>query len=205
MQVLRQVHLKNWKSVAEARVEFRALNVIVGANGSGKSNLLSVFRLLNAMFARSNGLRIYVTQEGGTSSVLRHGAGHSPIAELSLSFATNTGVTDYRARWAAAAQNSLIFTNEEVSYLKAGASKPQVVELGAGHQESNLEAAAEHEQTAQVCLGLLRRCRLYHFHDTSPQASIRRGSASLRIVFSTQTVVILLRCCTSIRSDTRLF
>ena len=67
MPRLQSVNLKNWKSVSEAQIELRALNVIVGANGSGKSSLLSIFKPLNSMFSRSNGFGIFIGQEGGAN------------------------------------------------------------------------------------------------------------------------------------------
>jgi predicted ATPase len=96
---------------------------------------------------------------------------------LELTFETNTGTTCYFTRWAAAAGGSLIFTDERVEFKRTGAITPQVVDLGAGHAESNLmQAADDGDQTALVALRLLRSCRLFHFHDTSENSAIRKPS-----------------------------
>ncbi len=52
---LRSLELRNFKSIAHGRVDFKALTVIVGKNSSGKSSLLQAIRLL-AQAARSNAL-----------------------------------------------------------------------------------------------------------------------------------------------------
>lgn len=62
MQMLKQIRMTNWKLIADQTIDLKPLNVVIGANGSGKSNLLSVFRMVNAMFAREPGFRNYVGQ-----------------------------------------------------------------------------------------------------------------------------------------------
>jgi len=52
MATLETLRLAGWKSIKDAEIEFRRLNVLVGANGAGKSNMVSFFRLLSEMMAR---------------------------------------------------------------------------------------------------------------------------------------------------------
>ena len=47
--MIRRVKLKGFKSIKSMDVELRDLNVLIGANGAGKSNLLSFFKMLNEM------------------------------------------------------------------------------------------------------------------------------------------------------------
>ena len=66
-------------------------------------------------------------------------------------------------------------TEERVTFMRMGANKPTVVDLGAGHSETNLlRAADDGNQTASVALRLLRSCRLFHFHDTSESSAARQ-------------------------------
>ncbi len=59
--LIKSLHLKNILSFKDARLDLRPLNVLIGANGSGKSNLIDVIGLLQAVpndlpaFLRSNG------------------------------------------------------------------------------------------------------------------------------------------------------
>jgi predicted ATPase len=175
---LKQIRLKNWKSIADQTIELNPLNVFIGANGAGKSNLIGVIKLINAMFARQPGFRNYVGQSGGADSMLHFGKRKSPTAEMDLTFTTDTGTTKYIAHWAAAAQDSLIFTDERVEFLRTGQTNPLVTHLGAGHTESKLAEIDQTigHQTAKIALELLRSCRLFHFHDTSAGAGIRHLS-----------------------------
>jgi predicted ATPase len=58
-------------------VDLGPLNVLVGANGSGKSNLLEILRLLSAA---PNGLAAYVSEGGGVASWVRWMAYPTPTA-----------------------------------------------------------------------------------------------------------------------------
>src|SRR5690606_21564187 len=150
-------------------IELKPLNVIIGANGSGKSNLISLFKMMNAMFAHDAGFRNYVGQSGGAESILHFGKRRSPTAEMELTFETHTGETKYVANWAAAAQDSLIFTDERAEFQGASYARPVTRHIGAGHSESQLEdfAVAQNDKTCKTTLHLVRGCRLFHFHDTS--------------------------------------
>ena len=59
--LIKSLHLKNILSFKDARLDLQPLNVLIGANGSGKSNLIDVIALLQAVpsdiggFLRSNG------------------------------------------------------------------------------------------------------------------------------------------------------
>ena len=44
---LRSLHIQGFKSINDQSLEFSPLNVFIGGNGAGKSNLISVFHFLN--------------------------------------------------------------------------------------------------------------------------------------------------------------
>jgi predicted ATPase len=46
MDNLLRIKIKGFKSIKELDLEIKPINVLIGANGSGKSNFISVFRLL---------------------------------------------------------------------------------------------------------------------------------------------------------------
>ena len=43
------VEIEGFKSIASAKVSLRSLNVLIGGNGSGKSNFIGVFSLLRTI------------------------------------------------------------------------------------------------------------------------------------------------------------
>ena len=175
MQTLKRIRLAGWKSIKDQTLDLNPLTVVIGANGAGKSNLLSLFKLLNTMFANTPGLRNFVGLNGYADSLLHYGVKQTPVAEMELTFDTHSGETTYFARWAAAAGGTLIFTEERVTFWRTGAPRPTVVDLGAGHSETNLiRSAEEGNRTIEIALLLLRTCRLFHFHDTSDTCAARQ-------------------------------
>lgn len=72
----------------------------------------------------------------------------------------------------------MIFTDERAEFHGTNYTHPVVRHVGAGHGETQLEEIAESrkDRTCTTTLGLVRGCRLFHFHDTSANASIRDAS-----------------------------
>ena len=65
MSILRRVVLSGFKSIKTMDLELRRLNVLIGANGAGKSNFVSFFKMLNAMTkGPDGGLQNYVASVG---------------------------------------------------------------------------------------------------------------------------------------------
>ena len=69
---INSVTLRGYKSIATLeKFELRNLNVLIGANGAGKSNFISLFKLMAAL--ADGNLQTYVQQQGGPD-VLLHGS-----------------------------------------------------------------------------------------------------------------------------------
>src|SRR4051812_25647872 len=93
MATLENLRLSGWKSIKEAEIDFRRLNVLVGANGAGKSNLVSFFRLLGEMMVSR--LQKAVLDAGGPDAQLHYGVKRTKRLESHLTFATEQGPVDY--------------------------------------------------------------------------------------------------------------
>lgn len=52
MNHLAHLHIDGFRSIKSADIALRPLNVMIGANGAGKSNLIDFFRMLNHAVAR---------------------------------------------------------------------------------------------------------------------------------------------------------
>ncbi|MFL6290748.1 MAG: AAA family ATPase [Thermoanaerobaculia bacterium] len=171
--MLRRMALKGFKSIKAMDLEMRPLNVLIGANGAGKSNLVSFFKMLNEMMAGR--LQQYIGTSGRAQSLLHFGPKVTPQIEAWLEFEVANGVDTYAMRLFHAAGDTLVFAEETLSFLMKGFTQPKLVPLGAGHEETRVGLEAEKgEPTARVFRHLLNQCRVYHFHDTSPTARARQ-------------------------------
>jgi predicted ATPase len=171
--MLKRAILNGFKSIKAMDLELRALNVLIGANGAGKSNLVSFFKMLNEMMGGR--LQQFIGTAGRAPSLLHLGPKVTPQIHVRLEFEVDNGLDAYSMRLFHAVGDTLVFAEEELGFLQTGFAKPKLLSLGAGHQETRIGAEADRgEPTAKVFRHLLNRCRVYHFHDTS-QASRVRG------------------------------
>jgi predicted ATPase len=71
MPQVQKLTVKGYKSIKSlVDFELRALNVLIGANGAGKSNLISLFRFLSSVV--SDSFQLDVQKAGGVNAIL-HG------------------------------------------------------------------------------------------------------------------------------------
>jgi predicted ATPase len=175
MATIKRIEIKGYRSIKDASLELRPLNVLIGANGAGKSNFVSFFKLLNEMMAGR--LQEYIARTGRGSSALHFGPKVTPQLEGLLEFQEGDVLDTYYMRLFHAAGDTLVFAEETLDYKKDGWHGPHraPMSLGAGHAETRIgEKAAQGNKTATAFRRILNDCRVYHFHDTSPSARIRQ-------------------------------
>jgi len=173
MTRLTRISIDGFRSIQSAQVDLKPLNVFIGANGAGKSNLIAFLQLLN--FALSRSLQHFVQTRGPASALLHFGPKVTPVMRAALEFRTDAGRNEYRCTLTHAQGDTLIFAHEEAEFQAPGYPTPKVVPLGSGgHRESGLaEPWAENDDTARVMKSLLGKCRVYQFHDTSLESHLR--------------------------------
>lgn len=166
MRTLRKVKIEGFKSIASAELMFGDLNVVIGANGSGKSNLIGAFRLLERVLSKN--LQVFVASE--PDRFLHHGRKATPA--LSLDFAFDQNSYGFKLK---AVQDTLIFEYERVEYSGYWSyGEP----LAVGHKESKLEEAAESykNKIPKHVFPKVRNWVVYHFHDTSDTSPAKQTS-----------------------------
>ena len=172
---LNSIAVRGYRSIKDMHLELRPLNVLIGANGAGKSNLISFFKMMNAMMAGH--LQRYVASTGHATSNLYFGPKVTSRIEADLEFRTKTGAVDtYRLRLAHAARDSLIFVEESLAFQSPEYDEPKIKQLGEGHTETLIGDAADRgDPTAGIFRGLLQSCRVFHFHDTGSASRVRNS------------------------------
>lgn len=66
-----KIDIKGYKSFKESSLTLQPLNILIGANGAGKSNFLSLFEMLGAIYDQR--LVDYVARQGGVDKFLYQG------------------------------------------------------------------------------------------------------------------------------------
>lgn len=166
-QPLEVITLEGYKSIRELHgLRLRkGLNVLIGANGSGKTNFIRFFELLGHMMDPNKGLQNYVTARGGADAFLFRGMKVTTEFSSHLEF----GLNEYKFTLRAADDRSLFFAQESAPFdgPKFGRT---INSQGSGHRESGLlrPSSASERWVPET----IRDWRVYHFHDTSPSASV---------------------------------
>jgi predicted ATPase len=175
-RAITRIQVEGYRSLKSVDLAPGRVTVLIGANGSGKSNLLSIFRMVALM--RTQSLRRFVGEAGGASALLHYGPKVTKELILRLEFEQKTGRNAYSARLGYAAGDTLLFLDETVESQVDGGSVLTAESLGTGHSESLLEEAAggPDSKTAKSVQWWLSKTNFFHFHDTSTASPLRQNS-----------------------------
>jgi predicted ATPase len=156
-----------------SEVELRPVNVIIGANGSGKSNFVRVFSFLNAI--RRGRLQEYVAKAGGADQVLHFGSKHTQTIEVHAKF--NGEKDQYKIVLARTESDELVPIAESAYFWgdKRQYTEPYEEHLYAKGKEAGI-SDPEVSNVARYVREALKSWRLYHFHDTSDSSPMKKTS-----------------------------
>jgi len=172
MQKLDKITIENFKSIRKLEnFELKNLNVLIGANGAGKSNFISFFELLNKIIQQD--LSLYIPKSGGVDSFLFGGQKESDFIYGKLDFGNN----HYKFTLEPTLENKLIFAEETGSFDNRYGTLSKK-SLDKGHSETNLRKFAKEQSTRGILdyiISGLERWKVYHFHDTTPTAKVKNG------------------------------
>lgn len=178
---LQSVSVRGFRSLAD--VELSGLGdatVLIGSNGSGKSNVIRFFEMLSWML-RSRNLEQFVALQGGADDQLFMGNKVTPRMEADIRLVTPDGVNQYSFALSYGAPDRFVFTEERLRFSRddTGGQAPWQ-SVGSGHTEARIHLAAQdglpdiNSTTARVIRRLLQDCGTYQFHDTSMRSSMKQ-------------------------------
>lgn len=171
MTALSKIVIEGFKSIARPQtIEFGDVNLLIGANGAGKSNLVSFFAMLNQIILKD--LQFYVQKQGGPDTFLSRGSAESETISAQIFF----GLNGYFFSLTPTTDGRLIYDNESLWFSGVYFSATNKY-LGRGHDESKAPDqlnGGPYQNIAQYVVPTLRSWRVYHFHDTSDGAPVKR-------------------------------
>lgn len=163
MKPLERIRIEGFKSIHELKLDIRPLNILIGANGSGKSNFISVFNLLSA--AINQRLQAFVAQAGGASKLLHFG----PKETEQILIEVWLDGESYAARLRHSDDDALYYHIE--SWEGPGGEHPLMPpQSGSAY---GLESGLVDEDAFPV-VSSIRSWKVYHFHDTSRTAAVKQ-------------------------------
>jgi predicted ATPase len=171
-QPIDKITLKGFKSIRDLEdFPLRSLNILIGANGAGKSNFVSFFTFLREAVERR--LALYVAKKGGADDHLFLG----PKTTRQIYAYLHFGPAGYEISLEPTLRGSLVFADERIHFDGDAKAPPVNISLGTGHDESKLREQRKptaNWRAARPISESIPRWAVYHFHDTSDEATIRR-------------------------------
>lgn len=169
---LRKIRIKGFKTIRECDLDLGRINILIGSNGAGKSNFISVFEMLQSVLSQD--LSLYVGVKG-RNSLFCKGTKVTNAIETEVYFGNNS----YGFKLIPSSGSGVTFADEYFGYegTRTTISKGQTESLwrnGCGNKISDYVIPILEAQN----------WRVYHFHDTGAQARVKQehnivNSASL--------------------------
>ena len=187
-----RITVSGFKSIADLKLDIEDINVLIGGNGSGKSNFIGVFKLLREI--TEGRLETYVKTSGGADSMLHFGSEHT--SEASFRVYLNNHVDQYTISLFRTVEDGLVPISEKVRYWDKKHSQPIKRKLSSVGAEAAISLASIYDLARVAArrgpiwrLNLSRRLRqivpdhvrdalhswrVYHFHDTSDTSPLKK-------------------------------
>lgn len=178
-----RIHIKNFKSIKDSGdIQIKPINILIGANGTGKSNFISFFKMLNSIYKKR--LTFYVAENGYENNLLYFGRKRSKAIEGSIVFCPENKNTNnrYDFKLVPKMQSSGFFFEKDEGgynfYATGVNEKWDYEDLGGkGKEESGI---SENELNRTHFLrDFFESFNVFHFHDTSSDSNLKQPSKTL--------------------------
>lgn len=184
---LKSLSIKGFKSIKELNdFEIKPINILIGGNGAGKSNLIDFFRMIRAMLElplpelSTSNLSMYLGNYGGFTEFLYNGPAHTKEISVKLLFGSN----GYHFTLAHTASEGYVFSEEKGYY--EGDFANTWKNYGSGHKSPKLliqkdmpGKTANHGIAYYIYESIKSWC-IYHFHNSSKETAKMRQYAIIQ-------------------------
>lgn len=156
------IEIKNYKSIKDLKIKLAPINILIGANGSGKSNFISFFEFLDRLYNKK--LQAYVGLKGGDIGKFIHkDSENSSTIEARIEFDINAYSFEISR-----SGNSFVFSKEVLWY------KSNPLEYINFSQEAEIKDSTWFR--GQYIQKYLIGYKKYHFHDTGQNSPFNSAS-----------------------------
>lgn len=181
-----RIRIRGFKSIKKCDIKLNNINVLIGSNGSGKSNFISFFVMLHNILAEN--LAVYVGQSG-LNSLLFKGIKYTDEIFSQVFFGSHF----YGFTLVPTEDNRLIFEKEYLGDLEGSIQQKSLIK---GHSESHWRNVNVNEKFSNIKTILEKQnWRAYHFHDTGKSAKVKQDhniSNNKNLIFDASNLAAFL-------------
>lgn len=164
--MLDRIEIKGYKSIKDLSLEIKPINILIGSNGSGKSNLLSYFNFLKQIYKQN--LQQYVALNGGTEKFLHKGDKVTNEIYSKVTLGLNAYSFNLRK-----GEDRFIF-NEEGLWYDRNPYYDNPFKLNSFSSEAKIKFSTV--RRADYIRSYLKSIEKYHFHDTGENTPFNQSS-----------------------------
>lgn len=169
MARVNRISIEGYKSIKNLTLEIKDINVLIGGNGSGKSNFIGVFKFLREIV--EGRLESYVKTSGGAASLLHFGPKETPHSTFHVYL--NDDVDQYKITLSPTVEDGLVPTSEAAYFWNKSYPGPLHRQISSAGAEAGISRISALSVEAHV-RDALESWRIYHFHDTSDTSPLKR-------------------------------
>lgn len=171
--MIQRIDILNYKSIRDANVSLRPINILIGENGAGKSNFISFFELVKALYDQRLGG--YMLSNGGMSAQLYQGLKHSKSLYGRIDY-NNTNAFFFELRPGVGEKAYIEETGDYYNW-KGECTKDYALWSKISWDKTAEESRISEITTprAKYIRNLLESFIVYHFHDTSKTSPMRQA------------------------------
>lgn len=171
MPQLETITIEGFKSISSIKeLKLNAINIVIGSNGSGKSNFIGIFSFLHAI--REGKLQDYVIKGGGANKILHFGEKTTPELYIKISF--NNKRNEYSINLAPTESDELIPVDEFAYFWNKEYPSPLRQPVSRDGKEAGISNKLISDNITQYVREHLTTWRAYHFHDTSASSPMKK-------------------------------
>lgn len=165
-----RIEIKGYKSFKDLALDLLPINILIGSNGSGKSNFLSFFEFLNRLYEQK--LTEYVALNGGIDKFFFQGSKTTESIYANITFQDNFYLFNLKE-----GDNKFVFSKEGLGYHK---DYYNIAQFG---NEANIKSYSGGLQRGDYIKKYLSEIKKYHFHDTGKSSPFTKESHVVNDVY----------------------
>ncbi len=165
--MIEKIEIEGYKSIRAGVVHLNQVNILIGANGAGKSNFMQIFPFLNAIVSQQ--LNVYVARAGGAGNLL---FSSDKVDADEIKIVIEDRSNQYDVSLLSTDEDRLFIANEYVGYYsdKKKYSTPYVEWINGGAFKSRLRNHGT--KVSNYTFGMLSALKVYHFHNVGRKAKM---------------------------------
>lgn len=165
--MITRIEIEGYKSIHSLGLDLQPINILLGGNGVGKSNFISIFSLIRNIYNKN--FQNYIQKNGGADSLLHFGKKNTSEIDITIFFKSPGGHENQFTVVLEAGQESMFIKSTKTAYKAYG--RWHRLE----YEQNVIESEFAHMKESQAWYvnNRLVEFDVYHFHDTSDTSPMK--------------------------------